>query len=302
MIYCCGEALIDLLPAKDSADGLQALTGGGPFNTAIALARLGLPAALFCPLSQDGFGARLASQLSDEGVDLRLCPRPAAPTTLAVVTLQNGKAGYGFYTEGTALCSLSPADLPQITTGFALFGGISLGLEPCGAAYEALFDACAPEVLRMVDPNIRPAVIPDALAYRARLARMLPRADILKLSDEDLAWLTPEPEAQLQAWRAAGVALICVTLGDKGVRLIGASGDITLPAPEVTLCDTIGAGDSFNAGLLAALIEAGVTDRAALQCLSAADIRAAGDFGQAVAGVTVSRAGANPPRLVELTR
>lgn len=300
MIYCCGEALIDLLPAKDSADGLQALTGGGPFNTAIALARLGLPAALFCPLSKDGFGARLASQLLEEGVDLSLCPRPAAPTTLAVVTLQDGKAGYAFYTEGTALCSLRPADLPQITTGLALFGGISLGLEPCGAAYEALFDACAPDVLRMVDPNIRPAVIPDAAAYRARLARMLPRADILKLSDEDLAWLTDEPEGQLQAWRTAGVALICVTLGDKGVRLIGAGEDITLPAPEVTLCDTIGAGDSFNAGLLAALQDMGLCHRAGLRGLSAAGIRAAGSFGQKVAGVTVSRAGANPPHRADL--
>lgn len=300
MIYCCGEALIDLLPAKDSADGLQALTGGGPFNTAIALARLGLQAALFCPLSQDGFGARLSDQLQAEGVDLRLCPRPAAPTTLAVVTLQNGKAGYGFYTEGTALCSLRPADLPQITTGLALFGGISLGLEPCGAGYEALFDACAPEVLRMVDPNIRPAVIPDALAYRARLARMLPRADIVKLSDEDLAWLSDEPETQLQAWQAAGVALICVTLGDKGVRLIGTGEDLTLPAPEVTLCDTIGAGDSFNAGLLAALQDMGLCHRAGLRGLSAAEIRATGSFGQKVAGVTVSRAGANPPRRADL--
>lgn len=304
MILCCGEVLIDLVPAPGSAGGaLLPLPGGGPFNTAIALARLGADVGFYGPVSTDGFGAGIAARLLSEGVQL-YGPRTSAPTPLAVVSLDaKGRADYSFYTEGTALHALplSPPPREQMPADFALFGGISLGLEPCGTAFEALFEQKkAAGALILCDPNIRPAIIGSGEDCRARLARMLPRSDILKLSDEDLAWISAEPEAQLRDWLSAGVSLICLTLGAKGVRLLTPGLDIQLPALPVTLVDTIGAGDSFSAGLLQALWESGIRKPAQLRAVAETTLRQAAEFAQRVAALTCSRQGADPPARTEL--
>jgi len=306
MILCCGEALIDMLPRRTGkgAACFQPYPGGAVFNTAIALARLGAPAAMFTGLSTDLFGAQLAAALARDGVATTLVHRSDRPTTLAFVDLTDGQARYAFYDENTAGRCLREADLPALPAGLraVFFGGISLAVTPCADAYRALMLRAAPEHVTMIDPNIRPGFIRDAAAYRARLDAMLRAADIVKLSDEDLHWLmgpgaTAEQAARV---RALGPRLVCVTEGAKGAWGFTARDAEFVPATRVTPVDTVGAGDTFNAGLLAALDDAGALHKPALERLGTDTLRAALSLATRAAAVTVSRAGANPPTRAEL--
>jgi len=307
MILCCGEALIDMLP-RQTAGGEAAFAphaGGAVFNTAIALARLGAATGFLTGLSRDLFGAMLEARLEESGVDAALAVRSDRPTTLAFVTLVDGQARYAFYDENTAGRMLSRADLPEVPAdvGAMFFGGISLMVEPCAAAYEALMLREAPSRVTMIDPNIRPGFITDEPAYRARIERLLKAADLVKVSDEDLAWLVgpgaiPDQAARL---RAMGPSVVFVTEGAKGATAFGPGAPVSVQANPVKVVDTVGAGDTFNAGVLAALDARGVLDKAALaRGLSQDDLAAACDLGVRAAAVTVSRAGANPPRREEL--
>jgi len=306
MILCCGEALIDMLP-RESRAGEAAFApypGGAVFNTAVALGRLGAGAGYFGGLSTDLFGEMLVAALAASGVDAGLAPRSARPTTLAFVTLQGGQARYAFYDEATAGRMLGPADLPALPDAVqTLFlGGISLVVEPCSAAFEALAVREAGRRVVMIDPNIRPGFIHDEAAYRARLGRMLALADIIKLSDEDLRWLLGPVtiEAAARSLLAAGARLVFVTEGAKGARGFWAGGAVFEPARKVAVVDTVGAGDTFNAGVLAALSRAGALSKAGLAEAGEAALRAALALGVAAAAVVVSRAGANPPWAAEL--
>ena len=306
MILCCGESLIDMLP-RTTAAGEAAFAphvGGAVFNTAIALGRLGAPAGFLSGISTDLFGARLMAALAAAGVDSRACVRSARPTTLAFVTLADGQARYAFYDEGTAGRMLAPADLPalpdRVTACF--FGGISLMVEPCAQAYEALAArAQAAGRVVMLDPNIRPGFNADPATYRARLARMMGLAQIVKVSDEDLHWITGTtgPEA-VAALRAMGPHLVLVTEGADGATGHGTGAAVHRPAPRVTVADTVGAGDTFNAGVLAALHRAGLLTREGLATLTPEALARAIDLGIRAAAVTVSRPGADPPWRHEL--
>lgn len=306
MILSCGEALIDMLPRTTSAGeaAFAPHAGGAVFNTAIALGRLGVPAGFFSGLSDDLFGQMLSDGLQASKVDVRLISPVARPTTLAFVTLVAGQARYAFYDEATAGRMLSVADLPdlpaQVTAMF--FGGISLVGEPCGAAYEALMLREAPTRVTMIDPNIRPSFIKDEPAYRARLSRMIAAADIVKLSDEDLTWLLgPGDMASLAASvLQKGPKLVLITEGAKGAHGFTPQLARFVPARKVTVADTVGAGDTFNAGALAALQRAGALTKPGLASLSAETLDAALSLGVAAAAVTVSRPGANPPWAAEL--
>lgn len=305
MILCCGEALIDMLPVETEG-GREAFAphpGGAVFNTAIALGRLGVGAGLLCALSQDLFGDRLGAALAASGVDTGLCPRVDRHTTLAFVTLEGGEARYTFFDENSALRAMTPAELPPLPgTAKALFlGGISLVGEPCGSTFEGLCHG-AGDRLVMLDPNIRPGFIRDEAAYRARLARMLARADIVKLSDADLRWLDPDrPEDQaIAALLAAGPALVLITRGAAGAEAHHQGGVLKVPAHPVTVVDTVGAGDSFNGGFLAGLARAGALNRAALRANPEAALTGAMSLAARVAAITASRAGADPPRAAEL--
>jgi fructokinase len=182
------------------------------------------------------------------------------------------------------------------------FGGISLVGEPCGTAYEALQTREAGTRVTMIDPNVRPGFITDEDSYRARLDRMIGLADIVKVSDEDLHWIMGAGTiADLaQAILARGPKLVCVTQGAEGATGFAAGGGVHVPTPQVTVADTVGAGDTFNAGVLAALWQAGVLTKAGIAALDEAAIRAALSLGVRAAAVTVSRAGANPPWAREL--
>lgn len=303
MIVCAGEALIDMLPRETTLGepAFAPLAGGAVFNTAIALGRLGAPVGFFSGLSTDLFGQILTAGLEASNVDASFAARSDRPTTLAFVTLTDGHAEYAFYDENTAGRLLAPADLPDLPddTSALFFGGISLVVEPCATAYEALMSRETNARAIMMDPNIRPGFVTDEDAYRARLKRMLGMADIVKVSDEDMAWLLGD-DATPKALLDAGAAVVFVTRGAEGPTAYTASGAFACPAPKATVVDTVGAGDTFNAGVLAALSERGLLTKKAVQDLGEDNLMAAMQLGAAAAAVTVSRAGANPPWRREL--
>jgi len=306
MILCCGEALIDMLP-RTTTLGEPAFAphaGGAVFNTAIALGRLGAPTGFFSGLSTDLMGEILTTTLTASKVDTSLAARSNRPTTLAFVKLVNGQATYAFYDENTAGRLLSPADLPTLPArvNTLFFGGISLVNDPAAATYEALQAREAATRVTMIDPNIRPGFITDQAPYRARLSRMMARADIVKLSDEDLHWLMGAGDLTRLARQiiATGPSLVFLTEGAKGARAVTATQDRFVAAQKVTVADTVGAGDTFNAGVLAALHRAKALHKPALATLPDATLDAALTLGTRAAAVTVSRAGANPPWADEL--
>lgn len=307
MILSCGEALIDMLP-RESTLGEAAFApyaGGAVFNTAIALGRLGAPSAFFSGVSTDMLGEILAETLEASKVDTRYLARSGRPTTVAFVKLVNGQATYAFYDEGTAGRMLSTDQLPALPAEVeALFlGGISLVNDPAASTYEALQAREAPARVTMIDPNIRPGFIAGKEAeYRARIERMIARADIVKLSDEDLHWLmgAGDVSALARVLVAKGPKVVFITEGAAGARAVTATQDRFVAATKVTVADTVGAGDTFNAGVLAALHEAGALGKSAVAALPDAVLDAALSLGTRAAAVTVSRAGANPPWRDEL--
>lgn len=301
-ILCLGEALIDMVP-RQTPEGLAFLPcpGGAVFNTAVAAGRLGVRPMFLWGLSSDMFGDALAAALAAAGVDATLCPRPDRPTTLAFVTLEAGQARYLFLDENTAGRMLTAAEMPEVpaAVGALFLGGISLATEPCGTAVEAMAGRAAAggERLIMLDPNIRPGFIGDEAAYRARLARLIAIAHVVKLSDEDLAWIAgPGDIAEnARAILAAGPRLVLVTQGARGAHAFARDWDVHVHAPPVTVADTVGAGDTFNAGILVALAEAGALSPAALEALPLEVASAALAFATRAAAVSVSRVGADPP-------
>lgn len=296
-----------MLP-RTSTDGKPCFApypGGAVFNTAIALGRLGAPSAFFSGVSRDMLGEILTDALTASRVDTRYLALSDRPTTLAFVRLVNGQASYAFYDQETAGRMLVPADLPTLDPHIQalFFGGISLVHDPAASAYEGLQTREHTTRITMIDPNIRPGFVAENEApYRARLDRMLARADIVKLSDEDLHWLQGpgDPTALARGLIAQGPKLVFVTEGAKGARAITATQDRFVAAKPVTVSDTVGAGDTFNAGVLAALHRAGALTKAALATLPDATLDAALTLGARAAAVTVSRAGANPPWTNEL--
>jgi len=301
MILCCGEALIDMLP-RETAAGETAFAphaGGSVFNTAAALGRLDAPVQFFSGLSSDLFGDILRKQLTASKVDSTPAAISDRPTTLAFVTLTDGHASYAFYDENTAGRMLSADDLPETDADALFFGGISLVVEPCGAAYEAMMLREAATKLTMIDPNIRPSFITDEATYRARLSRMMGVADIIKTSDEDLEWIVGNADAQALL-ASTGAQVILLTRGGDGVSIVTAEGTYDVPAEKAEVVDTVGAGDTFSAGFLAQLHRSGHLTKDGIKQAAEADLRAAAAFGAKVAAITVSRAGANPPWMSEL--
>ncbi len=307
MILSCGEALIDMLPRTSTLGeaSFAPYAGGAVFNTAMALGRLGAPSGFFSGISNDMLGEILAETLSASGVDISLCARSDRPTTVAFVKLVNGQATYAFYDEGTAGRMLALSDLPALGPEVeAVFvGGICLVNDPAASTYEALQAREAASRVTMIDPNIRPGFIAGKeVAYRARIERMVTRADIVKLSDEDLHWLEGPGDlvSLARGILAKGPKVVFITEGAAGARAVTASQDRFVAAQKVTVVDTVGAGDTFNAGVLAALHQGGALSKTRVASLTDAELDAALSLGTRAAAVTVSRAGANPPWADEL--
>jgi len=310
MILVCGEALIDLFVGEPSPIGLsaEAVAGGSPFNVAIGIGRLGRPAAFLSTLSEDTFGIFLAGKLAEAGVSasyLRRCPNP---TTLSVVaTSASGEPQYSFYAPDSADRALRPEDLPgQLPPEVKAIaaGSYALGVEPIASAIETLLRREAGSRVVSLDPNVRPRVVGDLNAYRERFERLLAHAHIIKASDEDVHLLYPglDPVTVSRAWLERGPELAIVTRGSEGPLAVTGASVIERPAPRVDVVDTVGAGDTFHAGLLSWLDANALLSPESLAGLSDAQVTAALDFAAAAAAIVCSRRGANPPTWEEVDR
>lgn len=303
MIVVGGEALVDLVPAPGSCDASGLLLprwGGGPYNAAVALGRLGVPTRFLSRMSTDPFGEAMLTRLRESGVDTALVQRGAEPSALAVVSLaEDGSASYGFHLNGTADALVTdPGPLPDDTTAVAL-GTCSLMLEPPASVYErVLYREADAGRLIALDPNIRPALVPDADVYRARFNSWLPSIGLLKVSDEDAAWLAGgEPHS---GWLRAGVSAVVTTRGAAGLVAHTPAGVIKAQAAPTQVLDTIGAGDTVFAGLLARLEAYGALSRDGLEGLDAEGWADVLRFAAVAAARTCSRVGAEPPTAAEL--
>lgn len=306
-LVVCGEALLDVFTGADTPTGLalEARIGGSPLNAAIGLARLGQPVAFLGAISRDVAGQRLLRALRDEGVDTALVQAVDAPTTLSLVGVDAaGVPSYAFYGHGGAERQLHAHSLPALpdTVAALQLGSYALVVEPVGSALQALVAREGRRRLVAVDLNVRPGVEPSMSAWRAALAALLPHVDLLKLSEEDLALLHPgEPvEALAAAWQAAGVAWVVLTRGARGAQAWTRHGPVSVPARPVRLADTVGAGDAFQAALLAWLAEHALLSPAGVHAAPADAVAQALGFAAAAAAVACGRRGADLPRRTEL--
>jgi fructokinase len=300
VIVVCGEALIDLVPAGTGA-AYEARPGGGPLNIAVGLGRLGVDVALLARLARDRLGRMLREHVRASRVALDLIIPSTAPTTLAVLGLDAaGVAAYDFYIDGCADGGWRVDELPEeLSPGAALqvSGSLALPVPAMGDAVEALLARERPRRIIAFDPNIRPSLIRDEAAVRARLERWLGLADIVKASAEDLAWIAAgRPIASVvEQWRGMGPTVVVITRGADGAYAGGPAGAVDLPGEQVTVVDTVGAGDAFMSGLLASLDGQGRLARPALTGLTGEELAAAVGYAQRVAAITCGRRGADPP-------
>ncbi|MET8043004.1 carbohydrate kinase [Micromonospora sp. NPDC005215] len=309
MIVVAGEALIDLVV---TAEGQRAVPGGSPANVAVTLARLDQPVRLLARLGGDEYGRQLAEHLSVNRVELDWAVRATEPTSVAVATLnESGQASYEFRLAGTADWQWTPGELPDLAGSSATAlhtGSLALALAP-GA--QVLEDLLARERRRdgltlSIDLNLRPSIVTDRAAEQTRVRRQVPLANLVKASDEDLAWLYPDRSVGdvMAEWRDAGVSCAVVTRGGAGVWLLAPNGSLhEQPAVRATVVDTVGAGDSFTGGLLAALADLdALGDRPADRLAAVTEQQWDAVLRQAatVAALTCGRRGADPPSRAEV--
>jgi fructokinase len=302
VILVAGEALIDLVPDAE-ASTLAAHPGGGPFNAARTIGRPERPVAYLGRLSRDRFGQRMQRLLAEDGVGLDAIVRTDEPTTLALADVdEQGVARYRFYTEGTAAAGLTPeaalaARPDEVRVVHA--GTLGLVLEPVASALEAVIERLSRHALVFIDPNIRPDIIGDAGAYRARLKRILGMSHVVKVSEEDLDWIAPGRRSvdAVRELLADGPAVGLLTRGPSGALVITRTAEVAVPSPRTEVVDTIGAGDAFGGGFVAWWHANGL-GRDDLAHIDAA-VSATG-FACLIAARTCARAGASPPRLSEL--
>ncbi|HET7726552.1 MAG TPA: carbohydrate kinase [Candidatus Limnocylindrales bacterium] len=307
LISCMGEILIDFLPIEEGGRtvGFRMHPGGSLFNVAMAIARLGGRSALVSKTGTDFFGRFLRSVAEGERIDLRWLGTIDAPSTLGFVTVADGEPQFTFYGEGTADALVTSADLPEALfaeTAILHVGSIALLRGTTPGAVLGACERLQGRALISLDPNLRPGLVRDEAAYRATLDRVVGLADLVKVSAVDLGWWMPgrtvlEASAELLD---RGPTLVVITRGGDGLvaaRRTAADmiGSIEVPTFRVPVADTVGAGDSFNGGLLARLAELAVTNREALAALPQADLEAALRFAAGVAAVNCTRPGADPP-------
>nr|WP_080796696.1 carbohydrate kinase [Corynebacterium pacaense] len=287
MITVCGEGLIDLVPTDQAAgplSPLQPALGGGPFNAAIASARLGGEVQFLSRLSTDAFGEALHAALRHNGVSTNLVQRGEEPTTLAVSSIDDsGSASFNFYVEGTADRLVDP---PTVMSGYACFGTVSLVLEPGAGRYlELLRTMSDAGSFIALDPNIRTISATDT--HRSRLLSVLDRVHLLKLSEDEVDFFGG-PDV------IASVPLIVITRGGDGLTLVRGSTVIDIPPAEVEVVDTIGAGDTILAALIVELARRGIGVDG-IPDIPEDTLAGILRFAAAAAAITCSRQGAQPP-------
>ncbi len=298
MIVVAGEALIDLVIRPDGS--VAAAMGGGPFNVARTIARLGGEVSFLGAVSDDRFGSMLAAQLLTDGVSAATTVRTDRPTTLAAAELdEGGSATYRFYITDTSAPALDHLPDAARSAQAVHVGTLGLVLEPMATTLVGFLGTLAPEVLVMTDPNCRSRVIAARAEYLARLERVYRCSHIVKISTDDAEYLAPgaEPLDLASAIVAAGVHAVLVTAGKEATYVVTSDQTTALPTPAVQVADTIGAGDSFCGGFLAWWRGNGfgVAEMADHALVVEAALAA-----QAVSAFTVTQMGANPPRRDQL--
>lgn len=297
MIVVAGEALVDLV--IDPAGNVAAKLGGGPFNAARSVARLGSPVAFCGTLSNDRFGVMLQQRLVDDGVGQSLVQHTDLPTTLAAAELdEGGAATYRFYIRDTSAPAVAAVRLPDNITTLHV-GTLGFVLEPMASVFEQCVHDVAEHVLVMIDPNCRSKIITDRDEYMQRLGRVLRRADVVKVSTDDLEYMAPDddPADAARALLSTGTRVVLHTDGGRATHVHTATGSFDVPVPVVDVADTIGAGDSFGGAFIAWWQQAGLgrtdlTDLAALRAATSAAVQ--------VAAITCTRSGAEPPTAAEM--
>jgi fructokinase len=307
MILSCGDALIDFVPATtgQGRDALMPAVGGSCLNVAVGLARLGAPTGFVGGISTDLFGSMIADHATASSVDLRYATRSDDQTTLAFVRIVAGESHYAFYDAATAARNWTyPKDRIPLATIDAVHVGSTTLVHDQGAAETLAMIADARRNATIsFDPNCRPNLVKDKTAYRARMEEFAATADMIKMSDVDFDYLHSHDRyaERAAALLAAGSKLFVVTRGPKGAlawhRGMGA---VEVAAPAITVVDTIGAGDSFQAALLFALHKQGRLGKAELAAVTEVELRRALSFAAACAAVTCTRPGADPPRWSEM--
>jgi len=303
-----GESLIDIVRGSDGS--AQEHVGGSPANVAVGLARLGHDVLFATQVGEDERGTRIVRHLQEEGVSLTVGSVGGRRTSVATSTLDGaGAATYSFDLAWELAVSLPLEPLkPLDAVAHVHTGSLAATLEPGASAVLTTIQSARPGATISYDPNARPSLMGDPAEVRAKVELLIGLSDVVKASDEDIAWLYDGAPLSvvLRLWGRLGPALVVVTRGDKGAVVgLGITGELTsVDAPVVEVVDTVGAGDSFMAGLLSGLLEAdllgGVPARERLRSASLADVRPAVDRALACAAITVSRAGANPPNSAEL--
>lgn len=306
MYLVCGEALFDFFSEEDASGqaakvNYKAIAGGSPFNVAVGLRRLGIEAGLFGGVSTDFLGRRLLQVLKDEGVSERFLVEFAAPTTLAMVAVgANGSPQYSFRGEGCADRQLELAHLPVLgdeIRGLHI-GSFSLVVQPIGDTLLSLVKRESGKRLISLDPNVRLNPQPDIQLWRERVAELVQHADLIKVSDEDLHLLYPDqtPESVLQGWLQHRCQLVFLTRGGDGATVFSrAHGTWSQPALKVVMADTVGAGDTFQAALIAWLTEQQLDSVTGLQQLTRAQIDAMLTFAIRAAALTCGKTGPDLP-------
>jgi fructokinase len=302
VIVTGGEALVDLV---EDHGLLRAVAGGGPFNTAIAFGRLDMPVGFLGSISRDKYGQMLAVRLVEAGVDMSLVRWSDAPTPRAVVhRREGGRSEYTFHVGGTSLGDLGPEGLPTLPPeAWAIHvGTLALAIDPPAAAYEALVDREAGRRQIVFDPNVRPAIFGDVGAYRPRFERLSQLADLVKLSDDDAAWIYPgrSIEEVLELVLALGPRIVALTRGEHGAVAASRESFVDVDGIAVSVVDTVGAGDSFGAALVAALVDYGAFGPGATRTANGDVLERAVSYAVAASAITCTRTGAVPPSRDEI--
>ncbi|MET3903980.1 carbohydrate kinase [Paenarthrobacter sp. 4246] len=306
MLTVIGEALVDVV---QRSSGIEAHVGGSPLNVAVGLARLDHPVQFIGRYGRDAYGDSVAAHLRSSSVMVPL-PPDEKPTSVATAQIDDDGAATYVFDLAWELPGLA-ARLPLMLQGATLLhtGSIATALEPGAAEVLAAVEHAHPSSTISFDPNCRPSIITDVDYARTQAERFVALSDIVKASDEDLEWLYPgiDPTESARRWLTLGgnegPALVVVTRGSLGPWGITRAGETQIPAPSVNVVDTVGAGDSFMAALLSAIVDHGLDgaqNRDALRAMPTETLAAIMDHATRAAAVTVSRAGANPPTRAEL--
>ena len=320
MIICCGEALIDMVRVRvpGSGEGFLPLPGGSPYNTAIAIGRLGAGVMFLGKYSKDFFGEMLLKRLKENHVNDDLIIRSEQNSSLAFVNLEEGKEPeYVFYTEGTADRSLSIKELPERIpndTRCICFGSISMIMEPAASAIETLIlrenarkNTEKEKAVISFDPNVRPFMIKDKEAFIRRTEKLIAASNIVKISNADLGYIYPgmDTDKAVEKILTIGPCMVIATMGENGASALLRRDDgsiirVSAPAVDVPLADTIGAGDTFHGAFLSWLEIKGMMSRSALANMGDTELYDALFFANKAAAIVCSRRGAEPPTRKEV--